>query len=229
VEDPRYTLLMGQPTTYVDLTNSTFDDFVAFLFDRDVSLESDGQDYWYWHLEVEFNAKMIGAYYVRLFRQPEFLLARFTKLQLEEGFWAIQGPNLDCSVSRIIDDSDLPLAFREECIRSMADLFQRLFATEPFDSSVQMWWDSLCYDWHCGNKNRERGGEDLELQDVFFQTLAKVLAIESWICQRAALHGLGHLHHPQTKELIERFVDEHPTLTQEHAAYALAASRFEIE
>jgi hypothetical protein len=220
---------MGQPTTYVDLTNSTFDDFVAFLFDRDVSLESEGRDYWYWHVEVEFNAKTIGAYYVRLFTQPEFLLIRFTKLQLEEGFWAIQGPNLDCSVFRIIDDSDLPLSVREECIRSMADLFKRLFATEPFDSSVQMWWDSLCYDWHCGNRNRERGGEDLELQDVFFQTLAQVLAIDSWICQRAALHGLGHLHHPQTKELIERFIHQHPSLMEERNAYALAAARFEVE
>jgi hypothetical protein len=220
---------MGQPTTHVDLTNSSFDDFVAFLFDRDVSLESEGRDYWYWHVEVEFDAKEICAYYVQLFRQPEFLLSRFTKPQLEEGFWAIQGPNLDCSVSRIIDDSDVPLSVREECIRSMADLFKRLFATEPFDSSVQMCWDSLCYDWHCGNRNRERGGEDLELQDMFFQTLAKVLAIDSWICQGAALHGLGHLHHPQTKELIERFIDEHPSLTQERKAYALAAASFKVE
>ncbi len=220
---------MGQPTTYVDLTNSAFDDFVAFLFDRDVSLASGGRNYWYWHVEVEFNAKIIGAYYVQLFSQPEFLLTRFTKPQLEKGFWAIQGPNLDCSVSRIIDDSDLPLSVREEYIRSMADLFKRLFATEPFDSSVQMWWDSLCYDWHCGNRNRESGGEDLELEDIFFQTLAEVLAIDSWICQGSALHGLGHLHHPKTKELIERFIDEHPSLMEEQSAYALAAARFELE
>src|ERR1700676_2787974 len=219
---------MGQPTTYVDLTNSTFDDFVAFLFDRDVSLESDGRDYWYWHVEVEFNAKMIGAYYVRLFRQPEFLLTRFTKLQLEEGFWAVQGPNLDCSVSRIIDDSDLPLSVRAECIASMPELFERLFAKEPLVTSVQMWWDSLCYDWHCGNRNRESGGEDLELQDMFFQALARVLAIDSWTCQGAALHGLGHLHHPQTKELIERFVEEHPSLTQEQKEYAFAAANFKV-
>jgi hypothetical protein len=218
-----------EPPTPVYLTNFSFDEFVSFLFDRDVSLESEGQDYWYWHVEVEFDAKKICTYYVQLFRQPEFLLSRFTKPQLEEGFWAIQGPNLDCSVSQIIDDSDVPVSVREECIRSMADLFKRLFATEPFDSSVQMWWDSLCYDWHCGNRNRERGGEDLELQDVFFQTLAKVLAIDSWICQGAALHGLGHLHHPQTKELIERFIDEHPSLTQEQKAYALAACRFKVQ
>jgi hypothetical protein len=220
---------MGQPTTRIDLSNASFDDFVAFVFDRDVLFESEGKDYWYWHVDVEFQAENIGAYYVRMFRQPEFLLTRFTKTQLEEGFWAIQGPNLDCSVSRIIEDADVPLSVREACIRSMADLFERLFATEPFDTSVGMWWDSLCYDWHCGNRNRQRSDEDLELQDIFFQTLARVLVIDSWICQGAALHGLSHLHHPETKELVERFVDEHPSLTDEQKAYALAAARFEVQ
>jgi hypothetical protein len=220
---------MDEAITHVDLRNSSFDAFVNFLFDRDVSSESEGRDYWYWHMAVEFDAKKIGEYYVQLFRQPDFLLKRFTTVQLEEGFWAIQGPNLDCSVFRIIADRDLPLPAREECILSMADLFSRLFATQPFDSSVQMWWDSLCYDWHCGNRKRERGGEDLELQDIFFQTLAKVLAIDSWICQAAALHGLGHLHHPQTKELIEQFIDERPSLTPEQKVYVVAAARFEVQ
>jgi hypothetical protein len=91
-----------------------------------------------------------------------------------------------------------------------------------------MWWDSLCYDWHCGNRNRESGGEDLELQDMLFHALTKVLTIDSWSCQGAALHGLGHLHHPHSKELIERFIEEHPSLTQEQKAYAFAAARFEV-
>jgi hypothetical protein len=220
---------MAKPRTEVDLTKSSFEGFVVFLFDRDVSLESEGRDYWYWHVEVEFEAKKIASYYVQLFRQPEFLLERFSKAQLDEGFWAIQLPNLDCSVYRIIGDSDLPLSVREECIRSMANLFTRLFAKEKFDTSVWMWWDSLCYDWNCGNRNRERGGEDLELQDIYFQTLADVLSIDSWTCQQAALHGLGHLHHPQTAELIGRFIDEHPSLTQEQKAYALAAAKFDVQ
>jgi hypothetical protein len=220
---------MEEPiTSEAFLTTSSFDHFVRFLFDRDVSLESAGRDYWYWHVSVEFDAKKIAEYYIRLFRQPEFLLMRFTKVQLEEGFWAIHGPNLDCAVSRIIDDSKLPLALRETCIRSMADLFRRLFVTESLDSSVGMWWDSLCYDWHCGNRNRERGGEDRELQDIYFQTLVEVLSINSWICQEAALHGLGHLHHPGTAEVIDRFVEENYQLTEEQKAYALAAARFKV-
>jgi len=214
--------------TAVVLADLTFDEFVSFLFDRDVAMESEGRDYWYWHVAVEFDAKIIAAHYIRLFRQPEFLLERFTKLQLEEAFWAIPSHNLDCSVSKILSNSDLPLSLREECIRSMAALFKRLFAIEPLHTSVQMWWDSLCYDWDRGNRNRERGGEDLELQDIFFQTLAEVLASDSWVCQQAALHGLGHLHHPETRELIDRFISERRLLTEEHKEYALAAARFEV-
>jgi hypothetical protein len=219
---------MEQPTTQVDLANLSFDDFVVFLFDRSIQLETERQDNWYSQLEVMFDPEEIAAFYVRLFKQPEFLPTRFTDQQLEQGFWAVQSPNLDCSVARIIEDSDVPLSVREECIRSMADLFKRLFATEPFHTSVQMWWDSLCYDWECGNRNRARGGEDLQLQDIFFQTLARVLEIDSWTCQSSALHGLGHLHHPQTEELIERFIDAHRSLTQEQKTYALSAMKFEV-
>jgi hypothetical protein len=150
----------------------SFDAFVAFLFDHDIDHKvppgSERYDAWYFHVDVEFDAKNISAYCVQMFGHPEFLLSRFTKPQLEEGFWAIQGPNLDCSVSRLIEDSDLTLSVREECIRSMADLFKRLFAREPLDTSVKMWWDSLCYEWHCGNRKREHGGENLELQNVYF-------------------------------------------------------------
>jgi hypothetical protein len=68
----------------------------------------------------------------------------------------------------------------------------------------------------------------LELQDIFFQTLSKVLAIDSWTCQGAALHGLGHLHHPGTKELVNRYLDENPSLATEQKAYALAAAEFQV-
>src|SRR5690242_13729496 len=108
-----------EQAAHVDLTESSFDEFVSFLFDRSIPPEAEKRDPWHWHVEVEFDASKICAYYVQLFQQSEFLLTRFTKPQLEEGFWAVQGPNLDCSVSRLIDDSDLPLSVREACIRSM--------------------------------------------------------------------------------------------------------------
>jgi hypothetical protein len=91
-----------------------------------------------------------------------------------------------------------------------------------------MWWDSHCYDWHSGNRNRDLGGEDLQLQDIFFETLAKILFLDSETCQGAALHGLGHLHHPGTGELVDRYLRERPSLTTEWKAYAFAAAKFEV-
>jgi hypothetical protein len=214
--------------THADLTDFSFEQFVSFLFDHEVPSESEKRDPWDWHIQVEFDAHKVSAHYVQLFRRPEFLLTRFTKPQLEQGFWAIQGPNLDCSVYRIIHDSELPLSEREECVRSMLDLFKLLFAKESLDTSVSMWWDSLCYDWHCGNRNRARGGEDEQLQDIFFETLSALLSLDSETCQGAALHGLGHLHHPDTPQLVEQYLQRCPALAKERKDYALAAARFEV-
>jgi hypothetical protein len=226
-----YTRRMEQPVR-VDITGYSFDEFVAFLFAREWPAENRGsekREYWYCNLELTFDAEQVSRYYTHLFLQPEFLLNRFSKIQLEEGFWAIASANLECSAYRIIEDTSLPLAIRGDCIRSMYELFRRLFATEPLDSSVFMWWDSLCYDWHCGNRDRESGGEDLELQDVFFETLERILFLDSETCQRAALHGLGHLHHPGTAELIDRFMRERPSLTKGLKEYAVAAAKFEVQ
>lgn len=213
---------------HVNISQYSFDEFISFLFERDVPPDSDKQESWDWNIDVTYVPGVVCEYYIQLFQRPEFLRERYSKPQLEQAFWAIQGPNLDCSVRRILDDTDLRFGAREECIKSMFDLFRQLFAKESLDSSVHMWWDSMCYDWHCGNRSRERGGEDLQMQDVMFQTLARILSLDSEICQGAALHGLGHLHHPGTQELIDRYIRENPSLTKEWKDYALAAARFEV-
>jgi hypothetical protein len=217
---------------HVDLTDYSFEEFISFLFAREVpkteNTAEEKPDHWSWHIEDTFEAETICAYYIQLFRKPEFVLEQFSKAQLEAGFWAIQSANLHCGLPNLLGDTDLSFETRESCIRAMADLFKHLFANEPLDTSVQMWWDSLCYDWHCGNRNRERGGEDKRLQDVFFETLEQILSFDSETCLGAALHGLGHLHHPDTPALIDRFIKQHPSLKQEWKSYALAAAKFEV-
>jgi hypothetical protein len=218
---------MEQPT-YADISQYSFDELIDFLFAREVPSETEKRDPWYWHTEVVFDPQLICSYYVRLFRQPSFLLDRFSKAQLEQAFWAIPGQNLECSAGILIWNTDLPFGDREECVRSMSDLFANLFATEPLETSVSMWWDALCYDWHCGNRNRQRGGEDLLMQDVMFETLRSILEQDSAICQGAALHGLGHLHHPDTPQLIEGYLKQNPSLSKERKEYAHAAARFQV-
>src|SRR5690348_2207348 len=111
---------MGEPI-YADISHYSFDEFIVFLFDRDVPADTKKRDPWYWHAEVVFDPQLVCGHYVRLFRQPSFLLEQFSKAQLEQGFWAIPGVNLDCSAGNLIWNTDLPFSDREECVRSMSD------------------------------------------------------------------------------------------------------------
>jgi len=212
----------------IDIRGYSYDEFVSFVFDREIRPREGKYHPWYFDVEVAFDANRLCAFYIRLFRDPNSILAKYSKAQLEQGFWAIHGASFDCSVQHLIWNTDVPFPSRCECVKSMSDLFKRFFATEPLETSVSMWWDSLCYEWECGNRNRERGGEDMLMQDVMFEVLAGLLQNDSEICQGAALHGLGHLHHPSTQKLVEDYIKQRPSLGEAWKKYALAAARFEI-
>jgi hypothetical protein len=227
-----------RPKNHVDIRGLSFDEFVAFLFAHDLPNESFESlcekgdtrtwDPWYWHVDVAFDARRVCDYYVQLFEAPKFLLERYSKEQLDQGFWAVQVVNLDCSALSIIWDTDLPFISREQCVRSMFILFKDLFATEPLVNAVWMWWDSFCYDWHCDNRKRSRGGEDRTMQDVMFETLVDILKLESRICQGAALHGLSHLHHPDTGDAIRLYLSRNPLLSDDWKSIALGAAEFKL-
>ncbi len=226
--------------SFPDLTGCSFDEFIAFLFARTVPSGEDsfaelarlGETRkwhpWYYDAEVSFDPLRLCSQYSRLFRNPRFLLDRFSMPQLDQGFWAVQSSTLECSAWSLVWNTALPFAEREECVRSMYFLFRELFIDESLENSVSMWWDSFCYGWHCGNRKRSRGGEDMAMQDVMFETLSQILAVDSKICQRAALHGLSHLHHPQTGKVIHRYMSRHPSLPEERKKVALGAARFEL-
>jgi len=218
--------------TQYNLISVSFEEFVAFLFDHEVvPMPRNGKNEpepWYWKAEVEFEPIRVTCDYERLFNDPQFLLSSFSAKQLEQGFWAIQSCTLECSLAQVIWHEQVPFVMRENCLRSSSRLFEKLFATNPLDTSSNMWWDSLAYDWHCGNRLRSNGGEDEKMQDVMFETLEKILALPSLECQVAALHGLGHLHHPATKQLIELYLERNQHIDADLQSYALAAARFDV-
>jgi hypothetical protein len=221
---------MGTPRKQYDIKGMSFDQFVEFIFNREVVPLSGhvGSDPWYWHVDLDYDPHEVARFYIRLFCEPEFLLSHYTSAQLEQAFWAILSANLECSVEQIIWDKRLPFDLRESCVRSMYELYARLFAKEPLEASSNMWWDSLAYDWYCGNRARENGGEDSSMQDVMFETLVKILDLPQEWCQEAALHGLGHLRHPFTVPAVQRFLSTTPAIDTELKEYALAAARFEV-
>src|ERR1700720_2242179 len=91
----------------IDITQHSFDQFIDFLFDHEVVPTSDleaagptkAKKPWDWEpMELLYDPEKVCGYYVRLFREPRFLLQRFSRPHLEQGFWAIQGPNLECGL-----------------------------------------------------------------------------------------------------------------------------------
>jgi hypothetical protein len=124
----------------LDMRGFSFEEFVDFLFAHDAPTQEEvharliqrdrtnQSSPWFYYSNLTFELEQACSYYILLFRQPQFLLDRFSKDQLEQGFWAIQSPTLDCSVENLVWNRELSLAHREECIRSMASLFRSLFA-----------------------------------------------------------------------------------------------------
>ena len=205
---------------YADIRSYSFNEFVDFLFDRPLQPESEDRSRsWFFNTQVSFDPARVCEYYVRLFRQPSFLIDHFSREQLEQGFRATTRRSLSCSAKCIIWNTDLPFQARAECVKSMFYLFPAVFSIDPLGFNASMWWDAFCFDWECGIKRRARGGEDLKMQDVLFETLSEVLTLDSAICRGSALHGLEHLHHPETRMLIGTFLSDHPDLAMEWKDY----------
>jgi hypothetical protein len=223
---------MNENNTY-DLTRISYEGFVSFLFDHEVNPLPEEQlinehSPWYFHADVTYDPAAISKYYMKLFGNPDFLFQIYTREQLEQGLWAIMTMNLDCSIANIIWNTDLDFENRANCVRAIYDLYNKLFSKDSLDTSCYMFWDSLAYDWHCGNRKRENGGEDLLMQDVMFETLINILKLASVDCQYAALHGLGHLHHPGTSTAIMDYLQRDGEMNDELKSYAGNAIKFNV-
>jgi hypothetical protein len=83
-----------------DLSNTSFDEFVRFWFDRSIDPRAMGPprdpDFaWYANIEIRCEPRQYAESFIRLFNAPEFLLDRYSKDQLEEGFWAMVSPMVE--------------------------------------------------------------------------------------------------------------------------------------
>jgi hypothetical protein len=51
--------------------------------------------------------------------------------------------------------------------------------------------------------------EQKTLLDAMLQTLSRTLALSDLRAQHYALHGLGHLHHPDVRNIVQRYLAKH--------------------
>ncbi|HIA52851.1 MAG TPA: hypothetical protein EYN91_12310 [Candidatus Melainabacteria bacterium] len=205
--------------SFYDLRTCSYDEFLNFVFDHPVEKEP-----WYRgsKVEVVFDAIHNTALLTELFSNARPLLEKYTREQLDQGFWALQSGLIDGLLPHTMFDHSVPFEKRAECIRAMFFLYRDLFAVDDLGTSSNMWWDCISSSNQVGWRSQSVLDDNMKIQDVMFETLSKILYLESEECQGAALHGLGHLRHPNTETVIRDWIATQPDLPEDDLEFAEA-------
>lgn len=206
----------GTGEATVSLDRLSFEQFLKFGFDRTL------EDQFWYHSEDYLlgNPTHTTRHLIKLFRAPEILAEKYTPRQYEQGLYFVA--NLLCYIkfTGLFWDTRVPFDLREELIFANYDLFERFFAHHETEHVCFMWWDVLAYGYYMENgKAEDENGE--RVQQAMFETLKKILEIDSEACQKSALHGLGHLKHTKTEATIKDFLRRH-AVSRELKDYAQA-------
>jgi hypothetical protein len=206
----------------IDLRGRDLGGVTDFIFGHPVPEDPNSKG-WYWDVDLTFDPRDQVAHLTAVFRNAADLRSRYSQGQLEEGFWYLIS-GADGGLCDLLWNTAVRWKARAELIDATVALYRDLFTVDPLDSSSHMFWDGIAYDYFCGNRDPETNAEDRRVQDAMFDALLQILGLDSLPCQRAALHGLGHLRHRETEKAVEDFLARTPNLSEKDRAYARACS-----
>jgi len=212
--------------TLFDLSQLSFDEFVCFFFDHDV----DKEEHWYQEAALEnfhcfddddtSSPAVVVGHMTRLFTQFVSLASQYSPQQINAGIWAMFSYG-GFRVQKHLWLEATPLPERLGCIRSMYSVYSDYVAkstVEMMENCFNMWWDDVASSFweqmHFNNKITQGDTGSLAvdqraLLDAMFETLSKILALPGPSTETCALHGLGHLHHPGVRKLVQQYLDEY--------------------
>ena len=156
------------------------------------------------------------------------LRSRDTREELEQGFWFLIS-GAPGGLKDVVWNTAVPWTARADLIQATVDLYRRLFACDALDTSAHISWDALAYGCCVPTRHPETDAEDRRVQHAMFVALQQILGIDSLACQLSALHGLGHLRHPETESTITRYLERNPELSERHRECALSCIVGKIE
>jgi hypothetical protein len=213
----------GPQERRIDLGGMPFNNWLIFVFDRPVTPTREA---WYtsgaWEIDLD-PARHI-ANLSQVFRQPEALIGRYSPGQIEQGFWFLFGPGVPW-FEGLLWDAAVPWETRQECIAALPGLYALLFERCALDTIPYMLPDLLASDYRAGLRQPAASEEDRRVQQALFGAFGEMLTSGHPGTQRAALHGLGHLSHPRTPDLVRAYLEARPELDpalRRYARYALA-------
>ncbi len=212
---------------YYDLQKATFDEFIGFVFEHfHRSLEESHVPNWTQEAKVDFDARGLLRYYTQLFREPAFLRDRYTPAEIERGLGmaGIRGWG-NWTLGCVLSNADNTQDEAEACIRAMYDLFAKLFAQGSLGDVSYMWWDvgyGACRSPFPARREIDEA-DHVRLDQATFETMVRVLQLESTVCQSAAIHGLGHSFHPDKEKVLRQFLSDHPDLSDGDRDFVMRA------
>jgi hypothetical protein len=214
-----------------DLSNATVEEFARFWFDHEVAPSAvapsaDEPSAWYdGGVEITFDPAHHAENFAQLFSAPQ-RLRQHTPSQLEEGFWAMWSPVVHGGLVDAFWSPSVPWESREHLIRSMVHLFKGLFVSEPLETASYMWWDMIASPLERGTSSASAVADAPKVCSVMFDVVCEILKIEAEPCQRAALHGLNHLRHPDTATVTRSWLNQRPALDPKLRTSAEECARF---
>jgi len=211
----------------LDLSRKSFDQFVEFFFNREVV--PDDEQYHYFSTDlagerydeaVPSSPTIVVKHMTKLFSAFGEIAPRYSLAQIDQGIWGILGENL--KLYQLVFSDSVPLPNRLECIRSMYHVYSDFVAKsktvpDPDLSGFWMWWDLLLHGFwtpprpfvpgtYMGDASK-LDAESLVLLEAMFETLKRILDLPHTETQRCALHGLGHLQHPDVRDTVQHYID----------------------
>jgi len=207
----------------IDICKATLQEFEDFIFDHEVHGVG-SSEVWYhqFGLVINYNPAHNARCFVELFKNARNLPSKYERAKLEQGCWAMFGSGLDGNLNDLIWESDISLEAKEDLISSMFFLYRDLFSQDPLGEACEMWWDGLAYDINPMKRvDPTSNAAHKRIQNSMFETLVKILKLNSVNCQSAALHGLNHVHHPKTTNVVKDFIASNPDLSDRDIEYAM--------
>jgi hypothetical protein len=212
-----------------DLSDASLKEFEEFVFEHEV--HHVGSDQVWYHeagLTIRYDADHNARSFAEMFRDARSWPSKFDRFKLEQGCWAMFGAGFEDNLNDLIWKSEASLSSKVTLISSMFFVYRDLFSSDPLEGACEMWWDGLAYVIHPMRiVDPANDASHRRIQEAMFQTLAKILTLDVRHCQIAALHGLNHVAHPETKDLIMSFIAHHQELSAEEIEYAIACANGE--
>jgi hypothetical protein len=205
----------------------SFEEWVESIFRHPVAEPS-----WWWNeneirpLDPEIAPNLAIDFLIRLF-ETGTELDPYSNDQVAQGLWFL----LDSSCSNYMEllrNSSIPLPSRLRCLAAIVKLNREVFARRcrPIIEGIdEEYLETTCYMlWDLSEALTPHSG-DADMDEACLDTLIEVLEIPHHLCQKSALHGLGHWSdtYSRVSVAIDEFL-QRSDVPRELRQYAVEAS-----